>query len=126
MEEDPAGAVIHRVDQRTLDVRDGVVRAVEEIKHRLREKSWILPALIHVPVETDIPGEHDGSGRFRMITSTRRGVGCACLVIARAARRRIESHRTSLCKKRSRNGRTAHQQCAMVMGSCFCQVIEML
>ena len=154
VEEDPAGAVIHRVDQRTLDVRDGVIRAVEKRKHRLREQIRILPALIHVPVETDIPGEYDGSGRFRMITSTRRSVrraclviaratrcvgcarlvmaraarrvGCACLVMAHAARRRIESHRTSLCKKRSRNGRAAHQQCAMVMGSCFCQVIEML
>ena len=69
MEEDPAGAVIHRVDQRTLDVRDGVVRAVEKIKHRLREERRILPALIHVPVETDITREHDGSGRFRHRTS---------------------------------------------------------
>ena len=81
MEEDPAGAVIHRIDQRTLDVRDGVVRTVEKVEHRLREQRRILPALLHVAVETDITGEHDGRGRFR--------------------------HRTSLCKKKKQERKSS-------------------
>ena len=59
VKEDSAGSVIFRIDQCALHICDGVISAVEKIEDGGRQQMFILPAVIHVAVKSDISGKND-------------------------------------------------------------------
>ena len=59
VKEDSTGSVILRIDQCALNVCDSVISAVEKIEDGGRQQMFILPAVIHVAVKSDISGKND-------------------------------------------------------------------
>ena len=59
VKEDSAGSVILRVDQCAFHICDSVISAVEKIEDGGRQQMFILPAVIHVAVKSDISGKND-------------------------------------------------------------------
>ena len=59
VKEHAARSVVRRLDQRALNVGDGMIRAMKKIEHGRRQQVFILPAPVHVPVKPDIARKHN-------------------------------------------------------------------